>query len=250
VKALYALVFVLFSFAAPAQTPETWIPPYYLDDVDCFGELNQQGTMPSQIIGLEQFCAAMLSDTHDVAITKPSKDAEDIPAGAVQPGQQNSTVKFSAESDGELAVDDPIEQSATSTQAAVTKPTIETPSEATPDEADGVAITKPQDAEAIPVGTVQPSEENSTVKYSTEGGDELAVDDTSEQSAMSTQIVATKPAIEYGEANLIEAENVVTTGPNYSEDVQVGAIEARDRNPVAAYSGQNDDQSTVDETIE
>jgi hypothetical protein len=250
VKALYALVFVLFSFAAPAQTSDTWIPPYSLDEVDCFGEMNQQGTMPAQILGMEQFCATMLTDADRVPISEPSNDAEDIPVGAVQPSQQNSTVKFSAASDDELAMDDTIEQSATSTQIAATKPTIETPSEAKPDEADGAAITGPTDAEDISVGAVQPSEQTSTVKFSAGSDDELAVDGTSEQSAMSTPIVATKPTIEYGEAKIIEADDVAITGPNYWKDVEVGAIEARDGNPIAAYSGQSVDQSTVDGTID
>jgi hypothetical protein len=250
VKALYALVFVLFSFAATAQPLETWIPPYYLEDVDCFGEMNQQGTMPSQIIGMDQFCAVMLSDADGVAITTPSKDEEDIPVGAVQPSQQNSTVKFSAASDDELAMDDTIEQSAMPTQIAVSKPTIETLSEAKPDEADGAAITGHVDAEDIPVGAVQPSQQNSTVKFSAASDDELAMDDTIEQSAMPTQIAVTKPRIEYGEAKIIEADDVTITGPNYSKDVEVGGIEARDGNPIAAYSGQSDDQSTVDGTID
>ena len=244
-KALYALVFVLFSFAANAQTLETWIAAYYLEDVDCFGEMNQQGTMPSQIIGIKQFCAAMLSDADGMAITMPSKDEEDIPVGAVQPSEQNSTVKLSAGSDDELAMGDTIEQSATSTQTAVTKPRIETLSVAKPDEADGAAITGPTDAEDIPVGAIQPSEENLT-----RSNDELAVGDTSKQSTMSARIVATKPTFEYGEAKIIEADDVSITGSNYSKDVEVGTIEARDRNPIAAYSAQSDHQSTVDEMIE
>jgi hypothetical protein len=232
VKALYALVFVLFSFAAPAQTS---IAAYYLDDLDCFGETTQQSTMPAQIIGMEQFCAAMLNDADGVATTKP-KGAEDIPFEAVQPSEENSKAKSSAGSDGGLAMEDTIEQSAMSTQIIVTEPTIETLSEAKPDGADGVAITEPQDAEDIPVGAVQPSEENSTVKYSTGSDDELALDATTEPSAVSTQIIASKPTIEYGEAKVSEADDVMTTGPNYSEDVQVGRT--------------HDDPPTVGETIE
>jgi hypothetical protein len=243
VKALYALVFVLFSFAASAQTLETWIAPYYLGDVDCVGEMNQQGTMPSQVIGIKQFCAAMLSDADGLAITTPSKDEKDIP-GAVPPSEQNSTVKLSAGSDDELAMGGTIEESATSTQIAVSKPRIETLSEAKPHEADGAAITGPTDAEDIPVGAIQPSKENLT-----RSNDELAFGNTSEQSTMSARIVATKPTIEY-EAKIIEADDVATTGSNYSRDVEVGTIEARDRNPIAAYSGQSDHQSTVDEMIE
>jgi hypothetical protein len=93
-KALYALVFVLFSFAAPAQTLETSIAAYYLDDLDCFGETTQRSTMPAQIIATEPTIAtpgeAML-DAADVAITGPS-DAEGVRVGAIQPSDENSTV--------------------------------------------------------------------------------------------------------------------------------------------------------------
>jgi hypothetical protein len=248
VKALYALVFVLFSFAAHAQTLEAWIAPYYLGDVDCFGEMNQQSTMPSPIIGMKQFCAAMLSDADGVAITTPSQGEEDIPVEAIQPGEQNSTVKLPAGSD-ELAMDDTIEQSATSTQPAATKPTIEKLSEVKPDVANS-ATTGPTDAEDIPVGAIKPNAGNLTVEYLTGSDDELVMGDTDEQSTMSARTVATKPTIEYGEAKIIEADDVAITGSNYSKDVDVGAIEARDRNPTPTYSGQSDHQSSVDGTID
>jgi hypothetical protein len=59
------------------------------------------------------------------------------------------------------------------------------------------------------------------------------VDDTIEQSAMST--IATKPTIDYGEAAVSEADGVTITGSNHPEDVQVGA---------------RDDQSTAGKAIE
>ena len=236
-KAPYALVFVLFSFAAHAQTSDNSIPPYYVDDVDCSGAMNQQGSMPPQIIGIEQFCATMLSAEDGVANANPSKDAEDIPVGV-------------AGSNDEPAVNDAIEQSVTSTQIAATKPTIEASSEAKPDAANDAVIIGPKGAEDIPVGAVQPSEQNSTVKYSTADDDELAEDDTNEQSATSTRIVATKPAIELEQAKIIEVDDVATTGPGYSQDVQVGAPQVRKGQPTGTYSDQSDDPSRLDETIE
>jgi hypothetical protein len=293
-KALYILMFGLFSFAVHAQTSDNSIPPYYVDDVDCSGAMGQQGLMPSQIIGIEQFCAAMLSDEDGVANGKPSKHAEDIPVGAAasngEPAMDDAieqsatstqiavtkpTIETSSEatpdaadgavitgpkgaevipvgaaaSNGEPAMDDAIEQSATSTQMAVTKPRIETSSEARPDAVDGAAIIGRRNAEDIPVGPVQPSEQNSSIKDST-AGDELAVDDTNEQSATSTRIVATKPAIEHGQARIIEVDDVAITGPGYSQDVQVGATQVRKGQPMGAYSDQSDDPSRLDETIE
>ena len=88
-KALYALVFVLFSFAASAQTLETWIAAYHLDELDCFGETTQQSTMPPQIIGIELHCAAILNDADGIATTG-SNGAEDVPVGAIQPSNENN----------------------------------------------------------------------------------------------------------------------------------------------------------------
>jgi hypothetical protein len=42
-------------------------------------------------------------------ITGPN-DAEDVPVGAIQPSDGNSSRKYSTGSDGKLTVDDPIEQ--------------------------------------------------------------------------------------------------------------------------------------------
>jgi hypothetical protein len=246
VKALCTLVFVPFLFVASAQTSETWIPYYYLDDADCFGEMYQQGTIPSQIMGMEQFCAAMLSDADGVAITDP-ENAQDISVGSVRPNEENSPVKYSSRGDDKLAVDGTIEQSTMPTQTIVTKLTIEVLSEAKPDEADATTTSDPEDAKGISVEAVKPSGENSRVKYSAGKDDELALDETTEQSAMSTQIIATKPAIEYVDAKVSETDDVTTTGPNYSEDVQVGAIQGRDGSPIAAYSNH---ASTMDDSIE
>ena len=123
---------------------------------------------------------------------------------------------------------------ATDTQIIVTKPTIQTLSEAKRDEAADVAITEPEDAEGILVSAVQPSEKNSTVKYSTTSDDELSLDDTTGPGATSPRIIS-KPTIEYRDAKVSEVDDVMTTGPNHSENVQVGA---------------HGDPPTVGETIE
>ena len=155
-KALYALVFVLFSVAAPAQTLETWIAAYYLDDFDCLGETTQQSTMPPQIIGIELLCAAMLNDADGVA-TIGSNGAADVPVGAIQPSDESSTVKYSTGRDDNLTVDDTIEQGARPAQIIETEPTIEKPGEATRNEADDVVITGANDAKDIPVGRFSPT---------------------------------------------------------------------------------------------
>jgi hypothetical protein len=158
VKALYALVFVLFSFAAPAQTLETWIAAYYLDELDCLGEATQQRTMPPQVIGIELLCAAILNDADGVASTG-SNGTEEVPVGVIQPSYGNSTEKYLTGRDDDLAVDDTIEQSAASAQI-VTQPTTEKLGEAKLSEADDVAFVGPNDAEDVPVGAIQPSDKN------------------------------------------------------------------------------------------
>jgi hypothetical protein len=159
VKALYALVFVLFSAAAPAQTLETWIAAYYLDEFDCLGETIQQSTMPPQAIGIEQICAAILNDADGVATTG-SDGAEDVPVATIQPSYGNSTEKYLTGRDDDLTVDDTSEQGATSAQMIATEPTVETLGEAKLNEADDVAFTGPNDAEDVPVGAIQPSDGN------------------------------------------------------------------------------------------
>jgi hypothetical protein len=152
-KVLYALVFVLFSFAAPAQTLDvSMMETYYLDQY--FGEITEQSTMPSPL---------------------------------------------------------------------VTEPTIEKLGEDML-QADGLAITGSNDGENIPVNAIQPSDENSTVEYTTLSGDQLTEDDTTELSTMPAQIVATEPTTEKLGETVDEAHDVAITGPNDAADVPVGAI--------------------------
>ena len=239
-KALYALVFVLFSFAAPAQTLDTWIAAYHLDELDCFGETTQQSTMPPQIIGIELLCAAILNDADGVATTE-SNGAEDVPVGAIQPSYGNSTDKYLTGRDDDITVDDTIEQGA-SAQIVAIEPTIETLGDAKLNEENDVAITGPNGVEDVPVGAIQPSDELSTEKYSTGRDDTLTVDDTIEQGAMPTQIIATEPTIgTLGEAKVNEADDVGIT-----ENAPVGQPS---ENSTSAYLSRRNDQLTVDNTM-
>ena len=242
-KALYAIVFVLFSFAAPAQTLENWIAAYHLDELDCLGEAIQQSTMPPQIIGIELLCAAILDDANGVAATG-SNGTEDVPFGAIQPSYDNSTGKYLTGRNDDQTLDDTIEVGATSAQIVVTKPTVEKPGDAKLNEAEDVAFTGPNDAVKVPVGAIQPSDERSTAKYSTGRDDTLTVDDTIEQGdAMPTQIIAPEPTVEMlGKAKVNEADNVAIT-----DNVPVG--QPSDENSTAAYLSRSNDQLTVDNTL-
>ena len=248
-KSLYAVVFVLFSFAAPAQTLETWIAAYHLDELDCFGETTQQSTMPPQIIGIELLCAAILNDADGIATTG-SNGAEDVPVGAVQPSYDNSTEKYLTGRDDDLTVDDTIEQGATSAQTIASEPTVEKLGETKLNEADDVAITGPNGAEDVPVGAIQPSDKLLDGKILDRESHALTVDDTIEQGTTSAQI-ATQPTIKtLGGAKVDEADDVAITEPNDAEDVPVGAIQPSAENLTTAYSSRSDDQPTVDDTIE
>jgi hypothetical protein len=193
-KALYALVFVLFSFAAPAQTLETWIAAYYFDDLDCSGKTTQQSTVSTQMIAIELLCATL--DEVNVAIARPH-----------------------APSDDKLTVDDTIEPGAVPAQIIAVEPTIEKLGEATLNR-DDVAITGPNDAEDIVVGAIQPNAENATVKYSSGSDGKLMVDYPIKQTAMPSQIIATEPTVEKpGEARRSDADDLLITGPNDAKDV-------------------------------
>jgi hypothetical protein len=73
------------------------------------------------------------------------------------------------------------------------------------------------DAANVSVSAIQPSDENSTVKYSTGSNDKLTVDDTIKQKP--AQIIATEPTVE----KLGEADDVASTEPNDAKNVPVGA---------------------------
>ena len=266
-KALYALVFVLFSFAAPAQTLETSIAAYHLDDLDCSGETTQQSAVSTQIVAteptIEKPGEATRNQAGDVVATGPN-DAE-IPVGAIQPGDENAIAAYSSRSDDQLT-DDTSEQSAMPAQIIATgpaleklgeaKPTETKPTETKPTETDGVATTEPNDAKDAPVEATQPSDESSTVKHSTLRDDKPTVDDTSEQSAMPAQIIATGPTLEkLGEAKPTETkptetDGVATTEPNDAKDAPVEATQPGDESSTAKHSTLRDDKPTVDDTSE
>jgi hypothetical protein len=128
--------------------------------------------------------------------------------------------------------------------------TIETLGDAKLNEEDDVAITGPNGVDVL-IGATQPSDEHSTVKYSTGRDDTLTVDDTIEQGAMPTQIIAPEPTVEtLGEAKLNEADDVAITGPNDAEDVPVGAIQPSDKLLDGKILDRERHALTVDDTIE
>jgi hypothetical protein len=243
-KAFYALVFVLFSFAAPAQSAETSVTAYLSDEADCFGETTHHSALLVEII--EQLLCATKLDETNIVIAEPT---DEVPVGAIHASDENSTVKSSAREDkledriegaiagpddadeislraihlthenstaksstkgDKLRIEDRIEAAAPS-QNTASHPTIDNKAN------DGV-IAGPNDADDISVGTTQPTDENSSA-----GRGKLTVDDTIEQGAAPTQIIAAAPTIEkLDEAIFDEADDLAITGRNDERDIRVG----------------------------
>jgi hypothetical protein len=240
-KALYALVFVLVSFAAPAQTLESWIAAYHLDDLDCLGE-----GIPPQIIGVEVFCPAMLNDADGLATAVPN-GVDDVAPGSIQPRDEGSTVNYSTGDDETLTGDETVKQGVPVPMVAPER-SIEKLGEGWED---GVADIGPNEAENVPVGAIQARDQNSTINYLTGRDDKQAIDDTAEKDATPTQIIATQPSVDtVGEAKLNEADDVAVTGPRGSDDVPVGAIQPSNEDSTAANWSRSDDQSAAYDTIE
>ena len=267
-KALYALVFLLSSFAATsAQTLDaSMIAAYYLDD-GC-EDLIEQSTTPAQIVATEAsieleeangFATTAANDEKDrvgalelsdepqtvrqltrgneqptagdnvgVAIAA-ANDAEDGSVGATQPSDEARAVDYPIEYDDKPAAGDTIE-TVPAQIVAKTEPATEKLGEA------DVVNTAANDAENSPVGAIQLGHEAQT---------ELTVDDTVERSTIAAQVVATEPTIEKpGEAN-----GIGTTAANDLENGLVGAIQPSDEPPTVDNSTRGNDDLTVDDTI-
>ena len=153
-NALYALVFVLSSFAAPAQALDASM----IDLDDYFGEITEPSTVPAQMVATEPTIEKLgeaVNDADDVAITGPN-NAVVVPVGAIQLSGEAPSVVYSTRSDDKLTVEDTTEPSTMPAQIVATEPTIGKPGEAL-DEGDGVAAGAPTDAVDTPVGAIEPS---------------------------------------------------------------------------------------------
>jgi hypothetical protein len=268
-KALYALVFLLSSFAATsAQTSDaSMIAAYYLDD-GC-KDVIEQSTTPAQIVATQAsieideangFAIAAANDEKDgtgalelsdepqtvrqltrareqptagdnvgVAIAA-ANDAEDGPVGAAQSSDEARAVDYPIEYDDKPAVSD-----ASDTVPAQIVTTTEPATEKL-DEADDVGNTAANDVENSPVGAFQLGDETQT---------EPTVDDTVEQITMAAQVVATEPTIEKPG----EADDIATIAANDLENGLVGAIQPSDDPPTVDNSTLGNDDLAVDDTI-
>ena len=81
-------------------------------DKPAVGDIIEQRTIPAQIVATEPTIEKLgeaVDEAHDVTITGP-KDAANVPVSAIQPSDDNSTVKHATGSNDKLTVDDTIEQ--------------------------------------------------------------------------------------------------------------------------------------------
>src|SRR5262245_34238996 len=117
----------------------------------------EQGAMSTQPIAteprVEKLSEPQFNQANAAPITGPN-DGEDVSVGAIQPIHESPTV-----SDDQQARVDMIEQGAMSAQI-IAQPTIEKLGDANLNEADDVAFVGPNDAEDVPVGAIEPSNEN------------------------------------------------------------------------------------------
>src|SRR5215217_8543518 len=94
VKGLYALAFVLSSFAASAQTPDASTLLLFEFD-DYFGELAELSTLPPQIIATEPTTGKYSEAAHetDGVTGSGENNREEAPVGSIQPSDDTTTAQ-------------------------------------------------------------------------------------------------------------------------------------------------------------
>jgi hypothetical protein len=164
VKILYAIAFVLFPLAAPAQSLDssllaTLCADDYFEDTSgqCRIIATHQITLESI---LEKYGVIITRDTDDeVAIFSPS-DPEDVPVGSIEPRNEGPTVEYSILTD-DKTVDGTIEQCTVPAQIVATESTLEKDENIF--DAEEVAMTGPNAAHTA-AGAIRPADENRTVE--------------------------------------------------------------------------------------
>ena len=93
-KGLYALAFVLSSFAASAQTPDASTLPLFEFD-HYFGEIAELSTLPPQIIVTEPMTGESSEAAHetDGVTGSGENNREEAPVGAIQPSDDTASVQ-------------------------------------------------------------------------------------------------------------------------------------------------------------
>src|SRR5215211_8452742 len=127
VKGLYALAFVLSSFAASAQTPVASTLTFFEFD-HYFGEIAELSTLPPQIIATEPMTGKSSEAAHetDGVTGSGENNREEAPVGAIQPSDHTASVQSANWWDDKLSFEETSEPSPASAQIVTPAPTIET----------------------------------------------------------------------------------------------------------------------------
>jgi hypothetical protein len=165
-KGLYALAFVLSSFAACAQTPDT--PTVLFFDLDdYFAEITEVSTVPPQIIATEPVTGTSAKPAHettDVAAGGPH-NAADAPVGAIEPSDAHASVQSPIWWDDKLSFED-TEPSTVPAQIAAAEQPIEKVGEAS-DNANSVATAESSNAANVRIGPLVHRDETATAEHAT-----------------------------------------------------------------------------------
>jgi hypothetical protein len=239
-KGLYALAFVLSSFAACAQTPDTRTMLIF-DLDDYFGEITELSTLPAQIIATEPTIgksgeAAQEADS--VVITGPN-DAAEAPVGAIQSSDEAPPVQYT------LAAENTAEPRTVPAQT-MPESNIDSVGKAS-DKADTVAIAEGADA---PVGAIQPSAEKAIVQSPIWWDDKLNFEEITEPSTVPARIVAPEQTLEkFGEAS-DKADSVAIARASDAADVRDEPIRHRDETATAEHSTVSDNTLKLEEAAD
>ena len=164
-KGLYALAFVLSSFAACAQTPGT--PTMLLFDFDdYFGEITEMSTLSPPIIAPRGGKSGEAAhETNDIAAGGPN-NAADAPVGTIQPSDEHASVQSPIWWDDKLVFEDTTEPGTVPARIVPPEQTIEKFGGAS-DKADDIAIARSSDAADVRDGPFGHSDETATAEHST-----------------------------------------------------------------------------------
>jgi hypothetical protein len=167
VKLLYAIAFVLFPLAAPAQTLDSSLltalchDDYFEDAAGRCSSISANEGLTVEAI-LEKYGAIIARGTEEESAIFYLTDPEDVPVGSIQSGHESPGDEYAILRDDYSRADATIEQSTITAQIITTESPIEKLDEAVFD-ADEVETTGPTAAHT-PASTTGTVEDNQTIE--------------------------------------------------------------------------------------
>jgi len=211
-KGLYALAFVLSSFAACAQTPDA-APMMPSDLNDYFGEVTELGTLSPPVAG-------------EPTIAKPGEalgatdGTDDAPVAAIEPSNDTASVTAPIWWDDNLSCEEATEPGTVPAQVAP-EPTAETLREASAN-GDSAAIAEAAD---VPTGRIEPRHEEAATDPGTVPAqiDPEPTAETLREASANGDSVAVAEAADAPASGIEPRHEEAATSPSPSEDeVMVG----------------------------